>query len=100
MARQTHEQISAAAEVVNESTSEFMRNAALDRADKIWRCPVERLCLRDQFDSDDQGTDVPDHAPNLRSSLHSQGCFLVNDLGHGGWPITTSSTRSTAASSP
>jgi uncharacterized protein (DUF1778 family) len=35
VSRQTHEHINEAAEKVNETTSQFMRNAALDRADKI-----------------------------------------------------------------
>ncbi|MFN8226100.1 MAG: DUF1778 domain-containing protein [Mycobacterium sp.] len=65
VARQTHEQISAAAEVVNESTSEFMRNAALDRADKILALSSRTLMPADQFDSMIKALDVPDHAPNL-----------------------------------
>ena len=65
VAPQTHEQISAAAQTVNETTSEFMRNAALDRADKILALSSRTLMPAEQFDAMIQALDTPDHAPNL-----------------------------------
>jgi uncharacterized protein (DUF1778 family) len=71
VARQSHEQISAAAEQVNETTSEFMRNAALDRADKILALSSRTLMSPQQFDALLTSLDVPDEAPNL-AKLASQ----------------------------
>jgi len=63
--RQTRDQIAAAAEKVNESTSEFMRNAALDRAEKILALSSRTLMPPEQFDAMIQALDMPDRAPNL-----------------------------------
>lgn len=65
IARSSHEQISAAAQKVNETTSEFMRNAALDRADKILALASRTLMPAEQFDAMIQALDTPDDAPNL-----------------------------------
>lgn len=65
IAHSTHEQISAAAQEVNETTSEFMRNAALDRADKILALSSRTLMPAEQFDAMIQALDTPDDAPNL-----------------------------------
>lgn len=65
VARQSHEQISAAAEKVNETISEFIRNAALDRADKILALSSRTLMPAEQFDALISSLDVADEAPNL-----------------------------------
>ncbi len=65
VARQTREHITAAAEKVNETTSEFMRNAALDRADQVLALASRTLMPADQFDAMIQALDTPDRAPNL-----------------------------------
>jgi len=65
IAPQTHDQICAAAQRVNESTSEFMRNAALDRADKILALASRTLMPAEQFDAMIHALDEPDHAPHF-----------------------------------
>ena len=65
VAPQSHDQISAAAEKVNETTSEFMRNAALDRADKILALSSRTLMPAEQFDAMIRALDTPDEAPEL-----------------------------------
>ena len=65
VARQTHDQIRAAAEKVNETPSEFMRNAALDRADKILALASRTLMPAEEFDALIQALDMADDAPNL-----------------------------------
>jgi uncharacterized protein (DUF1778 family) len=65
VAPQSHEQISAAAEAVHETTSEFMRNAALDRADKILALSSRTLMPAEQFDAMIRALDTPDDAPDL-----------------------------------
>jgi uncharacterized protein (DUF1778 family) len=65
VAPQTHEQISTAARKVNETTSEFMRIAALDRAEKILALSSRTLMPAEQFDAMIQALDTPDRAPNL-----------------------------------
>lgn len=65
VAPQTHEQISAAAEKVNESVSEFMRNAALDRADRVLALSGRTLMPAQQFDAMLRSLDEPDQAPHL-----------------------------------
>lgn len=57
--------ISDAAEKVNESVSDFIRNAALDRADKILALSSRTLMPAEQFDALIKSLDVPDEAPNL-----------------------------------
>lgn len=65
VAAQMHDQILAAAEMVNETTSEFMRNAALDRADKILALSSRTLMPAEQFDALIESLDIADEAPNL-----------------------------------
>lgn len=65
VAPQTRERISAAAEKVNETTSEFMRNAALDRADRVLALSSRTLMPAEQFDAMLHALDKPDHAPTL-----------------------------------
>lgn len=65
VAAQLHDQILAAAEMVNETTSEFMRNAALDRADKILALSSRTLMPAEQFDALIESLDIADEAPNL-----------------------------------
>lgn len=65
VSRQTHERINEAAEKVNETTSQFMRNAALDRADKILALSSRTLMSSEQFDAMITSLDTPDHAPNF-----------------------------------
>ncbi|TQF74864.1 DUF1778 domain-containing protein [Rhodococcus spelaei] len=65
VAPQSHEQIQAAAERVNESTSEFVRNAALDRADRVLALSSRTLMPAEQFDALIHALDVADDAPNL-----------------------------------
>lgn len=65
VAQQSHEQIQAAAERVNETTSEFVRNAALDRADRVLALSSRTLMPAAQFDAMIEALDAPDEAPNL-----------------------------------
>jgi uncharacterized protein (DUF1778 family) len=62
---QNREQIRSAAETVSESTSDFIRNAALERADKILALSSRTLMPADQFDALIQSLDTPDDAPDL-----------------------------------
>jgi uncharacterized protein (DUF1778 family) len=75
VARQAHEQIIAAAHTVHETTSEFMRNAALDRADKILALSSRTLMPAEQFDSMIQALDMADHAPNLEKLAEQPRLF-------------------------
>lgn len=62
---QTQEQIQDAAKRVNETPSEFIRNAALDRADKILALSSRTLMPADQFDALIHSLDTPDPVPSL-----------------------------------
>ncbi|MGH3959881.1 DUF1778 domain-containing protein [Mycobacterium sp.] len=65
VAPQSREQISLAAEEVNESISDFVRNAALERADKILALSNATSMPAEQFDALIRSLDQADAAPNL-----------------------------------
>ncbi len=75
VAARSHQQIKAAAEAVNETTSEFIRNAALDRADKILALSNRTLMPAEQFDALINALDVPDEAPELARLAAQQRRF-------------------------
>ena len=62
---QHREQICIAAGEVSESISDFVRTAALERADKIRALSSRTVMSADQFDSLIRSLDTPDEAPNL-----------------------------------
>jgi uncharacterized protein (DUF1778 family) len=76
IARQTHDQIRAAAEKVNETTSEFMRIAALDRAEKILALSSRTLMPAEQFDALISALDMADDAPNLEKLASQPRRFI------------------------
>lgn len=66
MAPRHREQISAAADEVDESVSDFVRKAALDRAETVLATSRQTWMPAEQFDALIRSLDEPDEAPSLK----------------------------------
>lgn len=70
-----HQQIRAAAEAVHEKPSEFIRNAAYERADRILALANHTLMPAEQFDEMMRSLDIADDAPALAKAAAKPRAF-------------------------
>ncbi|MFQ6226822.1 DUF1778 domain-containing protein [Nocardia sp. NPDC002869] len=68
-------QIEAAADAVQEKPSEFIRNAAYERADRILALSSRTLMPAEQFDAMMESLDTPDYAPGLAKAAAKPRIF-------------------------
>ncbi|HEU0191234.1 MAG TPA: DUF1778 domain-containing protein [Mycobacterium sp.] len=71
----TLNRIRQAADVVHEQTSEFVRKAALQRAEDILRQELITVMEPDQFDKLMSSLDVADTAPRLAAAARKPAVF-------------------------
>ncbi len=71
----TLERIQRAANVVHEQTSEFVRNAAMQRAEDVLRQELVTVMVPDQFDKLMSSLDVADAAPRLAATARTPAVF-------------------------
>ena len=69
------DQIEAAADAVQEKPSEFIRNAAYERADRILALSSRTLMSGEQFDLMMASLDTPDYAPGLAKAAAKPRAF-------------------------
>ncbi|MBF6397449.1 DUF1778 domain-containing protein [Nocardia cyriacigeorgica] len=65
LATEGRSQIEEAAQAVGETVTEFVRNAAIQRADRILALSSRTLMPAEQFDAMLESLDVADEAPEL-----------------------------------
>ncbi|NNH75902.1 DUF1778 domain-containing protein [Nocardia uniformis] len=68
LAEERRSQIQAAAGVVGETEAEFVRNAAIQRADRILALSSRTFMPAEQFDAMIASLDIPDEAPALAAA--------------------------------
>lgn len=69
------DRIQRAANLVHEQTSEFVRKAALQRAEDILRQELVTAMEPEQFDTLMSSLDVADTAPRLAAAAHKPAVF-------------------------
>ncbi|MFE6860439.1 DUF1778 domain-containing protein [Nocardia sp. NPDC057668] len=69
LAEEGRNQIEAAAGAVGETLSDFVRNAAIQRADRVLALSSRTLMAPEQFDAMLNSLDVPDPAPALAKAV-------------------------------
>ena len=74
-AEHTLERIQRAASVVHEPASEFVRKAALARAEEVLRRDLVTVMPAEQFDALMASLDVADAAPRLSSAARKPAVF-------------------------
>jgi uncharacterized protein (DUF1778 family) len=76
LAEERRNQIKEAAGAVGESPTEFVRNAAIERADRILALSSRTLMSAEQFDAMIGSLDVADDAPALTKAAAKPRVFV------------------------
>jgi uncharacterized protein (DUF1778 family) len=71
----TLDRIQRAANVVHEQTSEFVRKAAMQRAEEVLRQELVTVMEPEQFDKLMSSLDVADAAPRLAAAARTRAVF-------------------------
>ncbi|MGW4842267.1 type II toxin-antitoxin system TacA family antitoxin [Nocardia brasiliensis] len=69
LAEDGREQIEAAAGAVGETLTEFVRNAAIQRADQVLALSSRTMMSAEQFDAMIRSLDIADDAPELAKAV-------------------------------
>lgn len=69
LAEDGRNQIEAAASAVGETVTEFVRNAAMQRADQVLALSSRTLMPAEQFDAMIRSLDIADDAPELAKAV-------------------------------
>lgn len=76
LAEERRNQIKKAAGAVGESETDFVRNAAIERADRILALSSRTLMPAEQFDAMIKSLDTPDEAPALTAAVAQPRRFV------------------------